>query len=48
MRILNLLKRLFRKKEASPTPPALDSTVREIQRKLMNAARENGRPRIGG
>ena len=47
MRILNLLRRLFTRQEARPAPQAVDSTVKEIQRKLMDAARENGRPRIG-
>ena len=48
MRILNLLKRLLLKEVTPPKPPAADSAVREIQQKLMSAARENGMPRIGG
>lgn len=47
MRILNLLRRFFHRQETRSAPQALDSTVKEIQRKLLDAARENGKPRIG-
>lgn len=47
MRILRFFKRLIHGKEAKPAPQPVESTVREIQRKLMEATRDNGKPRIG-
>ena len=47
MRIPRFLKRPTQKKEAKPASKELDATIREIQKKLMDASRENGKPRIG-
>ena len=46
MGILKLFRRLLQRGAAKPAPKA-DDAVRELQKKLMSAARENGRPRIG-
>ena len=47
MGILRLLRRLISKEGTRPAPKSVDGTVRELQRKLMSAARDNGKPRIG-
>ena len=47
MRIIDLLRKLIRGQDAAPAPKSLEGSVREIQQKFMNAARENGKPRIG-
>ena len=47
---MKLLRRLRRKKVRADPPGApaeVGATVKELQRKLLNSARENGKPRVG-